>query len=60
MPGGHCVSGAISVLAGIAAVQLQEELDADIDVIGTPDRRNRRREMRANQKKVSLITTIWQ
>lgn len=33
---GHCVSASISVLAGIAAVQLQDELDADIDVIGTP------------------------
>ena len=33
---GHCVSGAISVLAGIAASNLQDALDADIDVIGTP------------------------
>ncbi len=33
---GHCVSGSISVLAGIAMSQLQDELDADIDVIGTP------------------------
>ena len=33
---GHCVSGAISVLAGIAASRLQDALDADIDVIGTP------------------------
>lgn len=33
---GHCVSGAISVLAGIAASKLQDALDADIDVIGTP------------------------
>ena len=33
---GHCVSGAISVLAGIAASKLQDALDADIDVIGNP------------------------
>ena len=33
---GHCVSGAISVLAGIAASKLQDALDADIEVIGTP------------------------
>ena len=33
---GHCVSGAISVLAGIAASKLQDALDADIDVIGPP------------------------
>ena len=33
---GHCVSGAISVLARIAASKLQDALDADIDVIGTP------------------------
>ena len=33
---GHCVSGSISVLAGIAMAELQDELDADIHVIGTP------------------------
>lgn len=33
---GHCVSGSISVLAGIALAKLQDELDADIHVIGTP------------------------
>lgn len=33
---GHCVSGSISVLAGIAMTELQDELDADIHVIGTP------------------------
>ena len=33
---GHCVSGSISVLAGIAMSGLQDELDADIHVIGTP------------------------
>lgn len=34
---GHCLSGAISVLAGLAAKELQEELDADIHIIGTPN-----------------------
>lgn len=34
---GHNVSGAISVLAGIALSGLQDELDADIHVIGTPE-----------------------
>ena len=34
---GHCLSGAISILAGLAARELQDELDADIHVIGTPD-----------------------
>ena len=33
---GHCVSGSISVLAGIAAAQIQDALDVDVDVIGTP------------------------
>ena len=33
---GHCVSGSISVLAGIAMAELQDELNADIHVIGTP------------------------
>ena len=33
---GHCVSGSISVLAGIAMSELQDELNADIHVIGTP------------------------
>lgn len=33
---GHCVSGSISALAGIAMSKLQDELDADIHVIGTP------------------------
>lgn len=33
---GHCVSGSISVLAGIALSEIQDELNADIHVIGTP------------------------
>ena len=33
---GHCVSGAISLLAGIALKNLQDELDCDICIIGTP------------------------
>lgn len=33
---GHNLSGAISLLAGIAMTELQDELDCDIHVIGTP------------------------
>lgn len=33
---GHCVSGSISVLAGLALAPLQDELDTDIHIIGTP------------------------
>lgn len=33
---GHCVSGAISVLAALASRDLQDALDCDIDIIGTP------------------------
>lgn len=33
---GHCLSGAISVLAGLAMKDLQDELDTDIHIIGTP------------------------
>lgn len=33
---GHCLSGGISILAGMALRNLQEELDADIHIIGTP------------------------
>ncbi len=33
---GHCVSGSISVLAGIAMMEAQDALDVDVDVIGTP------------------------
>ncbi len=33
---GHCVSGAISLLSGIALKGLQDPLDADIHVVGTP------------------------
>lgn len=34
---GHCLSGSISILAGLALKDLQEELNADIHIIGTPD-----------------------
>lgn len=34
---GHCLSGCISLLAGLALRDLQDELDADIHVIGTPN-----------------------
>lgn len=34
---GHCVSGSISVLSAIALKDLQDELDADIDIFGTPE-----------------------
>lgn len=33
---GHNLSGAISMLAGIATEELQDELDADIHIVGTP------------------------
>ena len=33
---GHCLSGSISLLAGLAAKGLQDELDTDIHIIGTP------------------------
>ncbi|MDD6043209.1 MAG: M20 family metallopeptidase [Eubacteriaceae bacterium] len=33
---GHCLSAAISVLAGISTRELQNELDTDIHIIGTP------------------------
>jgi len=33
---GHCLSGSISCLAAIAAKELQDELDTDIHVLGTP------------------------
>ena len=33
---GHCLSGAISVLAGLATKDLQDVLNADIHVVGTP------------------------
>ena len=33
---GHCLSGSISVLAGLALTHLQDELDAEIHIIGTP------------------------
>ena len=34
---GHCLSGCISLLAGLALKDLQDLLDADIHIIGTPD-----------------------
>ena len=33
---GHCLSGSISVLAGLATKKLQDDLNADIHIIGTP------------------------
>lgn len=34
---GHCLSGSISVLAAVALKDLQDELDADVHIIGTPE-----------------------
>jgi amidohydrolase len=34
---GHCASGAISVLAALALNDMKDQLDAQIDLIGTPD-----------------------
>lgn len=33
---GHCLSGSISVLAALALQELQDELDLDVHIIGTP------------------------
>lgn len=33
---GHCVSAAISILTALSLKEMQDELDADIDLIGTP------------------------
>lgn len=33
---GHCLSGSISILAGLATKDLQDELDTDIHILGTP------------------------
>lgn len=33
---GHCTSAAISILTGLSIKDMQDELDADIDIIGTP------------------------
>lgn len=33
---GHCLSCCISLLAGLSLAELQDELDADIHIIGTP------------------------
>lgn len=37
---GHCLSGSISILAALALRQLQDRLDADIHIIGTPAEEN--------------------
>ena len=34
---GHCLSGSISILAGFALKALQDALDADIHIVGTPN-----------------------
>lgn len=34
---GHCLSGSISVLAALATKEIQDALDADIHIIGTPN-----------------------
>lgn len=33
---GHCLSGSISLLAGLALADIQDDLDADVHIIGTP------------------------
>ena len=37
---GHCVSGAISILAALSLADLQDELDTDIHLMGTPAEEN--------------------
>lgn len=34
---GHCASGSISILAGLILHELKDVIDAQIDIIGTPD-----------------------
>jgi len=34
---GHCASGSISILAGLILYELKDRIDAQIDIIGTPD-----------------------
>ncbi len=34
---GHCLSGCISLLAGLGLKDLEDQLDAEIHIIGTPD-----------------------
>ncbi len=34
---GHCLSGAISILAGLTSRILQDELDIDVHILGTPN-----------------------
>lgn len=33
---GHCLSGSISILAGRSLIELQDKLDCDVHIIGTP------------------------
>lgn len=34
---GHCASGSISILAGLIINEIRDSIDAQIDIIGTPD-----------------------
>lgn len=34
---GHCLSGCMSILAGLATRELQDELNADVHILGTPN-----------------------
>lgn len=34
---GHCISGSISALAAVAMSKLQDELDCDVHIVGTPN-----------------------
>lgn len=34
---GHCASGSISILAALVLNEIKDEIDAQIDIIGTPD-----------------------
>lgn len=34
---GHCASGSISLLAGLVINDIKEKIDAQVDIIGTPD-----------------------
>ena len=55
---GHCLSGSISVLSGLATKNLQDELDADIHVIGTPIEETDGAKC-TMVKRASLTTMIW-
>lgn len=37
---GHCLSGAISLLAAVAIKEMQDELDCDVHLLGTPNEEN--------------------